>query len=599
MGWYDSWDLNDNRTSEVAKNWSPSRSLNSFFSWEGTITKATGESTERFKEILEELNRTANMVSNAADGQEEINFSVKFTSGDKNKDGIHKNTMTVSPDLILTESGKIKNGGNYFDAMDALNGRVLLGSFIRQNIGTTEFNQFSTSTDDVAKRAFQVVQEFHAAKTVAKDWKGFIPYLEQHREMTHMPREQVETLVPNELHIKQLPNFLAIANYNLINSDNPIEIIDSEIKDVIDTFNSMIGDNFNSCIDAANYLRSKLKQDEQKQNDKESPGSGIGKGSSSSNPKMFDIFDKDVLADENIETRKSGLSEMSSTEEKDICDGTKFFTKVETLEDTRRNCEHQAGQAQVNYNTFVQKNRRCIKEIERCFMFQDTENTLHTRGLTAGDLDEGNLWRVKFDREHLYERQDTAKAPEHLVGILIDQSGSMGSRRMDEAKSVVITLLEGLKSCKAIKTMVYGHTAQEENQHECTMIEYKTDLVDNSHLLGGAPSRCQNLDGVAINFMGQAMDKVHVSGKKFLIIISDGSPSGYFYGGSSSQKHTFKACKTARSKGIKVFGIGICNAFSPAIGNALYGNGNFVVIDNTLDSLKIMTNQLKKFTASI
>jgi nitric oxide reductase activation protein len=147
--------------------------------------------------------------------------------------------------------------------------------------------------------------------------------------------------------------------------------------------------------------------------------------------------------------------------------------------------------------------------------------------------------------------------------------------------------------------MVYGHTAQEENQHECTMIEYKTDLVDNSHLLGGASSRCQNLDGVAINFMGQAMDKVHVSGKKFLIIISDGSPNGYFYGGSSSQKHTFKACKTARSKGIKVFGIGICNAFSPAIGNALYGNGNFVVIDNTLDSLKIMTNQLKKFTASI
>ncbi len=601
MGWYDSWDLTDTKTTKVAKNWSPSRSLNSFFSWEGTTTKVTGESTERFREILEELNRTANMVSNSADGQQEINFSVKFSSGSKDKDGLHKNTMTVSPDLILTDSGKIKSGGNYFDAMDALNGRVLLGSFIRQNIGKEEFAQFSGSTDDVAKRAFQVVQEFHAAKTVAKDWRGFIPYLEQHRQMTHMPKEQVEAIVPTELTMKQLPNFLAVANYNLINSDKPIELEDAEIKDVVDTFNSMIGSNFESCIEAANYLRSKLKKDEQdKEDDDKGQGSGKGSGEGASNKqKMFNIGDKDVLSDEDIETSKSGLFEMPASEETDSCAGTKFVTKVETFEDTRGKCEWNKGDAQILYNRVVMTNRRCIKEIERCFMFQDTENTLHTRGLSAGDLDEGNLWRVRFDRDHLYERQDTPKAPEHLVGLLIDQSGSMGTKKMEEAKTVVITLLEGLRSCKTIKTMVYGHTAQERDQYECTMVQYKTPAVDNSYLLGGAGARCQNLDGVAINFMGQAMDKVNVSGKKFLIVISDGQPSGYFYGGAAAQKHTQKACQTARNKGIKVFGIGICNAFSNATGNALYGHGNFVIINNTLDSLKIMTNQLKKFTASI
>ena len=593
MGWYDSWEVSDS-----TKSWSPSKSVSNFFGVSSTY--GTGAQEDKFKAVLDELNRTANMLTNADLGQEETNFKVKF-AGKEDKEGFQQTSMVISPDLLMTDGGKLRVGGSYFDALDALNGRVLIGANIRKTVGKDEFALFSNSTDPIAQRCFQVVQEYHATQSLARDWKGFRPYLEQHHDMTHATKEQVETYVPNAAKISQAGNFVAIANYNMVNSDNPVEIFDPRIKGIIDTFNSKIGNTFQSCVEAADYLRSVLENDEEEKK-QEDPKGGNGSGSDSS-PSMSipKVFDSDVLSPD-VESSKPELHKLSAGEDEDFVGDTKFICREESPELVVKSCgdhiKYYHPNLEDGYKRVASEHATAIRQIEKCFLFQDNICTLHSRGLSSGDIDEGNLWKIRIDPDHIYERQDTAKTSSHLLGILLDQSGSMGGRII-AARNVVITLLEGLKSYNTIKTMVYGHTAQEDNSYECTMIPYKTPLVDNTQALAGAFARCQNLDGVAIKYMATQMGKVEVTGKRLMIVVSDGSPSGYFYAGRSALKHTGEMVKKARKQGIQVFGMGICNAFSNAEGNAMYGEGNFIVIGNVQDSLKIITNRLKKLTASL
>lgn len=595
MGWYDSWEVSDSK-----KSWSPSKSVSNFFGVSSSYGQGAQE--DKFKAVLDELNRTANMLANADLDQEETNFKVKF-AGNEDKEGFQQTSMVISPDLLMTDGGKLRAGGSYFDALDALNGRVLIGAHIRKTVGKDEFDRFSNSQDPVSQRCYQVVQEYHATQSLARDWKGFIPYLEQHHDMTHATKEQVETYIPTEAKMSQMGNFVAVANYNMVNSDNPVEIFDPKIKGIIDTFNSKIGTTFQSCQEAADYLRSVLVNDEPEKKEDPKGGKGKGTGGDAGSPVQIpQVFDSDVLSPD-VETSKPELHKLSAGNDEDYIGNIHFHCVEESNENVIAKCEQNVkfvhGNLENAYKRTVMEHRSAIREIEKCFLFQDNICTLHSRGLSSGDIDEGNLYKVRFDPEHIYERQDTAKTSDHLLGILLDQSGSMSSRIV-HARNVVITLLEGLKSYKTIKTMVYGHTAQEEDDNEeCMMIPYKTPLVDNTHALAGAFARCQNLDGVAIKYMAGQMAKVEVTGKRLMIVVSDGSPSGWFYGGNAALKHTGEMVKKARKQGIQVFGIGICNAFGPREGNAMYGEGNYIVIGNVADSLKIMTNRLKRLTSSL
>lgn len=175
----------------------------------------------------------------------------------------------------------------------------------------------------------------------------------------------------------------------------------------------------------------------------------------------------------------------------------------------------------------------------------------------------------------------------------------MGATKMRDAREVCIMLAEGLKSYKSIKKLVYGHSGQETNSTDCIMIPYLTAKDDFTHRLSICKARRQNIDGLAIDYVSKRIQELKTDGKKILIVVSDGQPWGDGYSGMQAIKHTRKCVDKARSEGVKVFGVGIQSAFAPEIGDMLYGRGNYVILEDTKSSLKVMTSKLKSFLSSM
>lgn len=583
MGWYDSF------VPGSYKSWSPSRSVSSFFDndygsyyyggYTSTISKES-QFTRRMGKILNELTRTANLVVRGPDGEEGTsNFKVTFAN--EEQQCFISDRMSISPDLILSDKDSVAEGDKYYEGMDALTGRVILGAHIRKNSNGEQIRIYLASDNAPAKASFATFMEYNSYKSIAKDWAGFVPYLETHRSKTHATQEAIITIAPDKPAMSQLGRFVATANYNLVNEDKTVKTGDAVIDQLIEEYVSRLGPTMGECESAVNWLKTKLINDEEEKPKKKSVENPYGTMEGSP------THDPDLLSN-TLDTLNPELSKLdASTGEIEDRNWTTKEEKIPAI----KNAEV------LLYNLLVSQNKRTITVIQNSFQFQENVAAMHTRGLTLGDIDDNALHKVRYDRRTIYERKDVVKAQEHLVGILIDQSGSMRGGRIADARKVAILIYEALKDIEGIQSLIMGHTAQEDDHDEVTMIPYVVPEKDNHCALITAKARLQNIDGIAIKHMAKRMGKVSVGGRKLMLIISDGCPGGYGYGGLSAIEHTSNQVNIARKQGIEVFGIGIENAFDSDTGENLYGKRNFVVLSDTSSSLRVMAAKLKQFLA--
>ena len=582
MGWYDSY------VPGVYKSWSPSRSVSSFFdndygSYYGGYSSSLSKENQfnrRMAKILNELSRTANLVVRGPDGEEGTsNFKVKFAS--QGEQEFISDRMTISPDLILSDTETVADGDKYYEGMDALTGRVILGAHIRKNSNNEQIYQYLASDNKPAKASFATFLEYNSYKSIAKDWAGFVPYLETHRSKTHATQEAVIAISPDKAAMSQLGRFVAVANYNLVNEDKVVKTGDATIDELIEGYVSRLGPTMGECESAVAWLKTKLIDDEEESPKKKKPEADYG--SMEGSP----THDADLLARE-LETLNPELSKLDASTGEIVDTNWKIKEeKIPVLTTANKN----------SYQELVNRHRKTITVIKNSFQFQENVAAMHTRGLTLGDIDDNALHKVRYDRRTIYERKDVVKAQEHLVGILIDQSGSMRGGRIADARTVAILIYEALKDIEGIQSLIMGHTAQEDDHEEVTMIPYVVPEKDNHCALITARARLQNIDGIAIKHMAKRMSNVPVGGRKLMLVISDGCPGGYGYGGFSAIEHTSNQVNLARKQGVEVFGIGIENAFDADTGENLYGKRNFVVLSDTSSSLRVMAAKLKQFLA--
>ena len=598
--------------------WSPSRSVSSFFDLGPTIYgRKKDDLKEALNNVLAEVNRTANMLSNAQQGGDERKFEVRFSDGQSNN--YNQESFVIDPSMVMTDGGNaIKSGNSYYDAVDALNGRVIIGSQIRKNVTPIEYEEFAKSEDKLAQATFQSMQETIAYQSINNDWPGFRAYTKAHAQATHLHKKDLTSFYPTALQENQLPNIIMTANYNMLNPDDPIVIGDGLIDEAINNFNEKIGNTFQSVREACDWLRSIVeaspkppsggsvdskvgidsKSEAKGDKDEKENDSKDGKESKGVIP---DVFDGKLLSPKPIDTDMPELADMRG-EAGDACniDGfkTKEWSKERMLQRNRFGTDEGNHKA---YNEFVKANASHIKAIENCFLFEDTVPDMYSRGLSDGDLDENSLWKIHTgDFEFVHELKDVTSKPQHALGILLDQSGSMGGNRMKESREVVMLLTAALDAYPSIKKVVYGFTSQTGGCFkDVDMLPYIKPGVDNRHLLAGANAICNNIDGMAIKHISDELLKVNDVDNQYLFIISDGQPSGFDYDGDPAIKHTAKCVENARKRGIKVFGIGICDAFPNEIGNKLYGSGNFIVLGDTKSSLKILIRKIKSFLQQV
>lgn len=183
--------------------------------------------------------------------------------------------------------------------------------------------------------------------------------------------------------------------------------------------------------------------------------------------------------------------------------------------------------------------------------------------LQHGELDEEALYSLKLSNRDIFFDEEEMPGYSLDIAVLVDESGSMNGRKIQEAKVAALALALALRNNEHINLFVYGHTA-DLNREPFTMYRYLDPFkrATDFNSLFGIESRSCNADGYAIQQMGEIM-KESKSAQKVLIVISDGQPAAQCYGhgfdGDSGIAHTREMVSSLERQGIFVIQIAVGN----------------------------------------
>lgn len=140
------------------------------------------------------------------------------------------------------------------------------------------------------------------------------------------------------------------------------------------------------------------------------------------------------------------------------------------------------------------------------------------------------------------------------VALLIDMSGSMLGKRMEQARLCALCLYEFCKSA-GIPVLIYGHhtdklyrRVQNETIYLHSLAEFDSDPKDKYRIAGMKAGGC-NRDGAAISFVGEKLAK-RPEKIKLLFLISDGFPNATCYNGKQAEEDLLKIKEKLEKKRI-------------------------------------------------
>lgn len=206
-------------------------------------------------------------------------------------------------------------------------------------------------------------------------------------------------------------------------------------------------------------------------------------------------------------------------------------------------------------------------------------------GKTSGRLDRKAIYRYKYDPNIFYDNTYKTLESDLAFGIVLDESGSMSGRGIEDGRITMIVLHETLKAL-GINHSIIGHTS--DYKHHCEITRYqafredKTYTTCKNYALINAAAKSGNCDSGALYYMEKALSRV-LNKDKICLIFSDGAPTECT---GTELKNQVRAMER---KGIKVIGIGI-NFESIAKYYTDYANGR-----NLTDMLNIVAKILEEY----
>lgn len=575
---------------------------------------------EQLHQVLKELNKTINLTSNSNTGNEEV-LHVKYSNGMVCND-LMSNTLYVSPNVMLENEDKVKSGELYYDSLDGLNGQAMLCAFMKKGIHNDANEQYKTSESWATRNIFMSDIQSSAAGEVFSKWPGFMSYITQQMTVFGVRKDTVLNRFRQEVIL--LDDLIECLCYNRLAPDKiDYSMFDDEIvKKMLladKDFNDMMDIDcepqfrFQKAVRIYENIRDILNLDTMELEAKFA-ASGMqmpqGDKSDQSLSGKKEIVDKpsdmhrDFTGDNSYNNHKevegdivSGILDHNKKMKerlKELEDKlTSELAGMEILNDvTYKLMVPPVNKEQINdYDNFVRGNRKAIDSIKNGMMFHNNHPSVFSYGLTDGDIDEHALYKIHFGEcERIFERRDVISDKSYHVSLVIDQSGSMGGGKITEAAKLCILFAEALKYLKATEVSIYGFET-----HDIRTWVYKDKIYDKTKALIHA----REDGGTAMGYhLGAIGDKVITQygefDNKFMFVICDGGPT-HAPDGMTPKQHTAKIINKLRQKGIKVYGIGILNAFDNNTGNDIFGEGNFTVINDIAGSLPVLCNRMRKF----
>lgn len=139
--------------------------------------------------------------------------------------------------------------------------------------------------------------------------------------------------------------------------------------------------------------------------------------------------------------------------------------------------------------------------------------------------------------------------PQLSVGLLLDESGSMGcGDRCTYARAAAIILHDFCESLD-IPVMIYGHSTSSDDVHLYSYAEFEGFDNNDKYRLMDIHARGSNRDGAALRFVAEQLSK-RTEDVKILILVSDGQPAHWGYSGTAAEEDLRGIKQEYQRKGI-------------------------------------------------
>lgn len=241
-----------------------------------------------------------------------------------------------------------------------------------------------------------------------------------------------------------------------------------------------------------------------------------------------------------------------------------------------------------DYNAVAPELLRLSKRLQKSVSaaLRDKRQGGKQTGLLAGKrLNQHALYR---DDGRLFYNTRLPMDPINLaVGLLIDESGSMGgSDRITKARATAIVVQDFCEKL-GIPIEIMGHTAS------CCHVELfsyasfdSVDRKDRYRLMDMSARSC-NRDGAALRFAAEKLYR-YPADAKMLILISDGQPNDHGYSGTAAEADLRGIKQEYDRKGVKIFAAAIGDDRDKI--ERIYGTGYLDITD--LNKLPITLTNL-------
>lgn len=274
-------------------------------------------------------------------------------------------------------------------------------------------------------------------------------------------------------------------------------------------------------------------------------------GDSSTNNSPIDLFNKQVSTAINTKASPYERKRVTRSEELermcgDFTDGDyTFHVKPKySLDETAKNQYMQ-----------IAEQRRCLctnlsRRIKEIKVYNSGGKN---PGQSTGKLDRKALWKHKTTSKIFYNNTYKVKECDPAFGIILDASGSMSGKGINDGKITLVILHEVLKDLR-INHSIIAHNAS--RRHEPTIYRYygfKEDpdynVKKNYGIMNINAGGC-NCDSGVLKYMEDRLMRTN-NRDKICLIFSDGEPTECSDAELTDQIHAMER------HGIKVIGIGI------------------------------------------
>lgn len=208
--------------------------------------------------------------------------------------------------------------------------------------------------------------------------------------------------------------------------------------------------------------------------------------------------------------------------------------------------------SQNNYDYALNNVKSYASSLRAKFQQLNRNHSVTFSGLCEGDFDDTLLVDAIVGAKNVYKEEHKIRNKSAVIGLLIDESGSMGGHHINKAREIAVLFERALEGVNNIDFYCYGHTtgsfmANRGFRQDATHINvyFEGRKKSNRKNLGKIYSHNTNRDGHAIlEVVGRMREQVSMDKPIILFMISDGEPSARVPSPYNGVTYTRKAVET-------------------------------------------------------